>query len=302
VLPASRDALLARLEPDALVLDVGGWAKPFARADWVIDLSPYETRGLYGYDEGERATERFTAEEWVIHDICATEPWPFADDQFDFAICSHTLEDVRDPVRACEGLTRVARAGYVEVPSRLEEQMPGVQGPWVGWGHHRWLCGVRTDGIDFVFKHHIVHAREDMQVPHRPLIPRGEGLDALVGGNVRVPPADLLRRRGARDVAARGRAEPRLALPAAPVTSAARCGGQVFHCRTARPSARPRSRARAPVPRRLHLRHGEPEARRLLRRAVPAVRAGADLRPAGDAGDDGARRRAGRARTALTAT
>jgi hypothetical protein len=171
VLPASRDALLARLDRDALVLDVGGWAKPFARADWVIDLAPYDTRGLYGYDEGQRATERFTAEKWVIHDICASEPWPFADDQFDFAICSHTLEDVRDPVRACEELTRVARAGYVEVPSRLEEQMPGVQGAWVGWGHHRWLCDVRADGIDFVFKHHILHAREDLQIAHRALAP-----------------------------------------------------------------------------------------------------------------------------------
>jgi Methyltransferase domain len=171
VLPASRDAILARLDDGALVLDAGGWAKPFARADWVIDLQPYDTRGLYGYDEGQRATERFTADTWVVRDLCATEPWPFADEQFDFAICSHTLEDVRDPVRVCEELTRVAKAGYVEVPSRAEEQMWGVQGEWVGWGHHHWLCDVSDGGIDFVFKHHILHAREDLRVPHRALTP-----------------------------------------------------------------------------------------------------------------------------------
>ena len=51
---------------------------------------------------------------------------------FDFAICSHTLEDVCDPVWVCEELARVAKAGYIEVPSRLEEQAWSFQGPWVG--------------------------------------------------------------------------------------------------------------------------------------------------------------------------
>src|SRR5690606_14263727 len=97
VLSASRDRILERLGDEDLVLDVGGWAKPFPRADWVIDLMPYETRGLYDYDrEAARAEERFSAETWVCRDICAREPWPFEDDMFDFAICSHTLEDVRD--------------------------------------------------------------------------------------------------------------------------------------------------------------------------------------------------------------
>ena len=43
------------------------------------------------------------------------------DDQFDLAICVTTLEDIRDPIWACHELNRVARAGYVEVPSRLED-------------------------------------------------------------------------------------------------------------------------------------------------------------------------------------
>src|SRR3954468_14104941 len=121
MLERSRQAIEDRLGEEDVVLDVGGWAKPFSRADWVIDLMPYETRGLYGYDK-ESAEERFTADTWALHDICAHVPWPFADNQFDFAICSHTLEDIRDPVWVCSELQRVARAGYIEVPSRLEEQ------------------------------------------------------------------------------------------------------------------------------------------------------------------------------------
>ena len=116
---SARARVLETLSDEALVLDVGGWAVPFPRADWILDLGAYETRGRWGY-EGDRADERFTAETWVRRDICDRAPWPFADGQFDFAICSHTLEDVRDPLWVCSELARVAAAGYIEVPSRLE--------------------------------------------------------------------------------------------------------------------------------------------------------------------------------------
>lgn len=174
MLDASRQAILERLGDRDLVLDVGGWARPFARADWVIDLLPHETRGLYGYDQGGAADERFSAASWVQRDLCEREPWPFADGQFDFAICSHTLEDIRDPIWACAELQRVARAGYIEVPSLTEELSFGVQGPWTGWGHHHWLVEVEPGLMRFVFKHHIVHGREDLRFPagfHETLAP-----------------------------------------------------------------------------------------------------------------------------------
>ncbi len=161
MLSAGREHVEA-LPADASVLDVGGWAAPLARADWVIDLMGWETRGLYG--SVDPADERFSAATWVQRDICAREPWPFADGAFDFVVCSHTLEDVRDPIWVCSELSRVARAGYVEVPSRLVEQSFGVQGDWVGWGHHHWLIDVVDGGLEFVFKPHIL-AREDLHFP-----------------------------------------------------------------------------------------------------------------------------------------
>ena len=139
MLPAAE----ARLPPDGLVLDVGGATNRLARADVVIDLLP-------GAD--------------VVRDVCDREPWPFEDGQFDFAVCSHTLEDVRDPVWVCAELQRVARAGYVEVPSRLEEQSWGVHGEWAGWSHHRWLIDVAGDEIVFGHKSHAVH-REGNHFP-----------------------------------------------------------------------------------------------------------------------------------------
>jgi SAM-dependent methyltransferase len=163
VLAASRERILRDVDEAALVLDVGGWARPLSRADWVIDLMPYATRGRYGEPDPE--PERFTRESWVVRDICAAEPWPFDDDSFDFVVCSHTLEDVRDPIRVCAEICRVGRAGYVEVPSRLEEQAFGVEGPWAGWGHHRWLIDLSPGRIEFVFKSAVVHGREGCALP-----------------------------------------------------------------------------------------------------------------------------------------
>jgi len=150
-------ARIEALPDDATVLDVGGWACPLARATAVLDLMPYATRGLYG--SHDRTAERFTADSWIQHDICAREPFPFADDAFDMVVCSHTLEDVRDPVWVAAELSRVGRAGYVEVPSRLQEQSWGVNGEYVGWSHHHWLVDVdeAAQHVDFVFKPHVLH-------------------------------------------------------------------------------------------------------------------------------------------------
>ncbi len=162
VLMESSEQILGQTGPGDLVLDVGGWASPFRRADWVLDLMPYDTRGLYGPVLGGQ-DEHFSARTWVQRDICERTPWPFEDHQFDFVVCAHTLEDVRDPVWVCSELQRVGRAGYVEVPSRLEEQAYGVQGPWVGWGHHHWLCDLNDGGIEFVFKHHVLQGQPQAQ-------------------------------------------------------------------------------------------------------------------------------------------
>jgi len=166
MIAASVERLERELPDDALVLDAGGWARPFARADWVIDLGSYETRAQWGRDG--RGGERFTRETWVQRDLCAREPWPFADGQFDFAVCSHTLEDLRDPVWVCAELGRVARAGYVEVPGVAEELTWGVNGPWVGWSHHRWLCFVRDGALEVVHKPHLL-AAEGRHLPPRDL-------------------------------------------------------------------------------------------------------------------------------------
>jgi Methyltransferase domain len=163
MLAESAERISQRLSDEDVVLDLGGWAQPFVRADWVIDLMPYETRAQYG--RAGSGEERFGPDTWIERDLCDRKPLPFRDGEIDFAICSHTLEDVRDPVWVCAELNRVAKAGYIEVPSRLEEQSRYVNGPWVGWSHHRWLIDVEDPAIVFVAKPHLLHANEHYRFP-----------------------------------------------------------------------------------------------------------------------------------------
>ena len=126
----------------------------------MIDIMPFHTRNCVGaIDSDLWPTEHFDASSFVQMDICGPTPWPFEDKQFDFALCSHTLEDIRDPIFVCRELNRVAKAGYVEIPSRIVESMRGVERPFFcGYYHHRWLCEVTNTFISFQFKPAMLHA------------------------------------------------------------------------------------------------------------------------------------------------
>jgi SAM-dependent methyltransferase len=150
--------LRQRAAAAARVLDVRGWYRPFNLATHVIDLQPYETRRRHDALDPEDA-ERFDAARWTVADICAG-PWPYPDGFFDFAVCSHVLEDVRDPIAVCRELCRVARAGYVETPSRLREifakrrrlgwRLAGA--PEIGFYHHRWFVEAAGSHLRFTAK------------------------------------------------------------------------------------------------------------------------------------------------------
>lgn len=157
MLPAAIERILRTVADDALVLDVGGWAAPFNRADWVLDLLPYESRG--GGDAHGPAWERFRAGTWVQRDACDKAPWPWPDDHFAFATCVMTLAELRDPIWVCHELSRVARAGYVElatVESELVHEAPGG-GPWLGREEHRWFCEMAGGELVFTHKPHSIH-------------------------------------------------------------------------------------------------------------------------------------------------
>ncbi|WP_422930848.1 class I SAM-dependent methyltransferase [Singulisphaera sp. PoT] len=171
MLDANDSKVLDLIRPGDIVLDVGGWARSFNRANYVMDAGPYETHGLH-YKQYQNsgpqggAVEHFTAETWIQRDICDREPWPFPDKFFDYCTCSHTLEDIRDPIWVCSEMVRVAKRGYIEFPSILFEMTRGREdGVPVGLCHHRWLIDVTGNEVTFMPKMHYIHGDRRLSVP-----------------------------------------------------------------------------------------------------------------------------------------
>lgn len=111
------------VKPGDKVLDIGSGAYPFPHASVLVD------RFL------ERTTHRYedlvtNGKPLVIADVLAL---PFSDKYFDFVYCSHLLEHVENPIRACSEIMRVGRRGYVETPTLAKDMLFS----WAN-GMHKW--------------------------------------------------------------------------------------------------------------------------------------------------------------------
>jgi SAM-dependent methyltransferase len=166
------EKVLEMIKPSDVVLDIGGWACPFNRANYVLDAEAYETRGFYKTFGGPAsqggAVEHFTRDTWIVRDICDHAPYPFADKSFDWVICSQTLEDLRDPLFVCSEMRRIGKRGYIEVPSRQAESSRGWEHRRIaGLTHHRWLIDIdqSKQDIRFLMKLHRIHAHWRLSLP-----------------------------------------------------------------------------------------------------------------------------------------
>lgn len=157
-----------RLKEGDRVLDIGSWNDVFPRANVIIDVNPYETRKNKFPDQ----KEYFTRDSWLRSDVNKMETWAkFKDKEFDFAICSHLLEDIRDPIFVCEQLIRVSKSGYIEVPTRYRECSRAAANDTVsGYDHHRWLVDVIDDALVFTAKLHWAHTIDYLTDEKRDLL------------------------------------------------------------------------------------------------------------------------------------
>jgi SAM-dependent methyltransferase len=118
--------------PDSIVLDVGSGDKPHWRADVLLDRY---VDAAFGGQRSGRARARITRPMFDADASCM----PFADGVFDYVVCSHVLEHVPDPAAVVAEMTRVGKAGYIEVPEAASAKI-------LDFPSHLWWCRLAVDG------------------------------------------------------------------------------------------------------------------------------------------------------------
>ena len=127
-----RRRIAVPVDRTALVLDVGSGDKPHWRADVLLDHYVGDQHG------GQRSGASAVRIDRPLFDADAAD-MPFADKVFDYAICSHVLEHVERPDLVVGELTRVAKAGYIEVPEAASAKI-------VDFPSHLWWVTL-ADGV-----------------------------------------------------------------------------------------------------------------------------------------------------------
>jgi uncharacterized protein YbaR (Trm112 family) len=138
---------------------VGSGQSPHPRADVLVDK--------YVADNFERPHEIGIdfAKPFVVAD---GQQLPFADGSFDYVIALHVLEHATEPERFAAELSRVAKAGFVQVPSSVSELT-------FGWPYHPWLIEREGDTLTF-------RAREERRAPYGDVFHRGYAESPLLRG------------------------------------------------------------------------------------------------------------------------
>lgn len=109
-------------------IDIGG-ANSFAHGylDAVVDI---------------REPVGGTAKHTFIGDINVPEIWGSVSlMKFDYAITTHTIEDVLNPMFVCNQINRIAKKGLIVVPSKFRE-FSRFRPHHRGFMHHHWIFDV----------------------------------------------------------------------------------------------------------------------------------------------------------------
>lgn len=139
-----RDFLEAekKANPDYRVLNVGGGLNQHGLPiDAVFDLRSLDDPKAVIYKK----------------EMCDKSAWDeIEDDEYDFVVCTHTLEDLRDPDFVMSQINRVGKSGYIAVPSKYRELQFCRSYEYIGYPHHRWIFTVRDGEFHYMPKHSFV--------------------------------------------------------------------------------------------------------------------------------------------------
>lgn len=119
------------IKPTDKILDVGGSAKQHTKIKihTLLDLVPPK-------EVPYKRASNLNSQRFVKADL-NKDKFPFKDNEFDFVLCTHTLEDIDTPFLALEEMSRVGKRGYIATPAR------GFDSEFSHFDLTNWLTGPR---------------------------------------------------------------------------------------------------------------------------------------------------------------
>lgn len=99
-----------RISSKDKVLDIGGSMKQHE------DIKIHTLVDIIHPEEAPYGTSKLKADNFIKLDI-TREKLPFKNNEFDFCLCTHTLEDLPHPFLVLDEMSRVAKRGYIVTPS-----------------------------------------------------------------------------------------------------------------------------------------------------------------------------------------
>jgi len=144
------------------VVDLGGSMFPWAKE---VVTHYFDILSIHEYLGNETCvsplyTEKVKNSVALIGDINDGYGWKetFKDVEknglFDFAICTQTLEDIRNPSYVLRTLPQIAKQGFISIPHKYRElnyvegydpvaqEAWGLNKPYIGYCHHRWIFSI----------------------------------------------------------------------------------------------------------------------------------------------------------------
>lgn len=126
----------------ALVVDIGSGEKPFWRGDVFVDK--------LSLGNVQRASKFDTIHDFGIFVDSDVSTMPFKTGAFDFSFASHLLEHVEEPGKVIREITRISKAGYIEVPNGILETIKPFDS-------HLWFVFKNKKKLIFVRKSKYLH-------------------------------------------------------------------------------------------------------------------------------------------------
>jgi len=148
------------------VLDIGGSMKQRReiKVDTLVDIIRPE--------KAPYSASRLSAKNFVRLDV-TREQLPFKDREFDFCLCSHTLEDLTYPFLVIEEMSRVAKRGLIITPSMgadmvfshidITDWLTGAR-RLPGGAHHKWFFIKEDKKLRVIPKNYPILYTRDFQV------------------------------------------------------------------------------------------------------------------------------------------